>query len=125
MVKKTAVNKAEVVTGGEGLTEYGIRYIGYITKPSDAKQLTKIWIYSDGVATLKINDTEKTSGEGMIGTAISMEEVKAYKIELTVNKGSGDINQVKMFYEADGEAKEYPMINLMTENPGNENVRKM
>lgn len=122
-VAKTVKDKVELLNGGEGKESYGIRYTGYITKPSDADETTKIWIYTDGAATLKIGNVTKVKGTGLIGTAYE-DNGEPLKIELTVMNNGKDISIVKMFYEANGKMKEYPMINLITENLGNENVRK-
>ncbi len=123
-IKRTAKDKVEVLNGGEGLANYGIRYTGYITKPEKAGKPVKIWVYSDGNATLKISGVEKASGSGMIGTSLVMKDGESYKIELIVTNDDKNITNVQMFYEADGEFKEYPMANLLTENLGNESIVK-
>ncbi len=123
-VKVTAKDKVELLNGGEGLNDYGIRYSGYITKPQGAGNPVKIWVYSDGDATLKINGSVKTTGTGLIGTSVVMEDGKSYKMELMVKNSAKDITKVQLLYDADGVMREYPMANLLTENLGNMSVVK-
>ncbi len=124
VINKEAIERVNTISGSESLSSYGFRYSGYITKPSDSEKLTKLWLYTDGEAEIKINNVVRSVGSGMIGTAVELENGKTYPIEITVKNNGQRITSVSLFYEVDGEIKEFPIGNVYALPVRNESVHK-